>query len=84
MQQSLWELEFKEKNHDMVNHPSQKEGPQERGFGTAAFIKSQKQREDSVLLKKTNFAFGILTLSLERGRKDQWIPEEPTWDSRQW
>lgn len=53
-------------------------------FLAADCIKSQEQREDPVPFKKTKFAFGILTLSLEGGQEDQWIPEEPTWDSRQW
>lgn len=74
-----------EKKNGMVNHPSQNEGTEEKGFFLAAdCIKSQEQREDPVPFKKTKFAFGILTLSLEGGQEDQWIPEEPTWDSRQW
>lgn len=69
----------------MANHPSQNEGPQGKGFFLAAdCLKSKGQREDPVPFKKTKFAFGILTLSLEGGQEDQWIPAEPTWDSRQW
>lgn len=73
------------KKNGTANHPSQNEGPQGKGFFLAAdCLKSKGQREDPVPFKKTKFALGILTLSLEGGQEDQWIPAEPTWDSRQW